>query len=123
MLAVEDVGGCATFYRDKLGFHLDEMHDEDAYLSFGPGAPVLALKTIALAAKEVSESVIRPNEEAIKRTQLVVFVSDVDAEYAELRRKGARFVNSPSTKEGGWRTAHFVDPEGNLWEISQRPRR
>ena len=124
MLAVEDVEECAEFYRDKLGFHLDEIHEEEAYLTFGPqGTPVLALKSVSLAAKEVSESVIRPGEESIKRAQLVVFVKDVDLEYSGLVRKGVRFVNKPSTKEDGWRTAHFVDPEGYLWEISQRPKK
>lgn len=124
VLPVKDVRKCAEFYRDKLGFRLDEIHEEEAYLTIGNGdTPVLALKSVGLAAREVSEAKIRPGEEAIKREQLVVFVGDVDAAYRSLVGKGVRFVNMPSTKEDGWRTTHFEDPDGNLWELSQRPRR
>lgn len=124
VLPVKDVEACAAFYRDKLGFRLDEIHEEEAYLSLGkPGTPVLALKSVALAAKEVSAAKIRPGEETVKRDQLVVFVDDVDAEHRSLLEKGVRFVNKPTTKDDGWRTAHFEDPDGNLWEISQRPKR
>jgi len=52
VLAVSDVKRCAQFYSDKLGFRLDQLEEDEAYLTI----------------------------------------------------------------------AHFEDPEGNLWEISQRPR-
>ncbi|MDH2901601.1 MAG: VOC family protein [archaeon] len=71
----------------------------------------------------ISEERVRPREEVIQRTYYVVFVDDVDKEYKELRRKGANFVKPPTTQTGGWRTAHFEDPDGNLWEISQRPKK
>lgn len=123
VLPVRDVKACAHFYRDKLGLELTELHEEDAYLTIGGGSPVLALKSLALSAREISEGRIKPDEDPVKRTQLVVFVGDVDAEYADLLGKGVRFVKAPTTQEGGWRTAHFEDPEGNLWEVSQRPKR
>ena len=123
VLAVRDVKGCAHFYRDKLGLRLDELHEEEAYLSFGPGAPGLALKSVSLVSRKISESRIRPDEEAVQRTQLVVFVTDIDAEHNALLKKGVRFVDVPTTKADGWRTAHFEDPSGNLWELSQRPKR
>ena len=123
VLAVKDVKGCAHFYRDKLGLRLDELLEEEAYLSIGPGAPVLALKSVRLVSREISESRIRPEEEAVQRTQLVVFVADVDTEHSALLKKGVRFVDLPTTKPDGWRTVHFEDPSGNLWELSQRPKR
>ena len=124
VLPVRDVRKCASFYRDKLGFTLDQLEDEEAYLTIGPQSPVvLAIKSLSLVAKEISEDRIRPDAESVKRTHLVSFVADVDKEYAEMSRKGVHFVNTPRTLAGGWRTAHFEDPEGNLWEISQRPKR
>ena len=125
VLPVLDVKSCAFFYRDKLGLNLEQLENDEAYLTFSAkGATVLALKSINLVAREISKERIKPEEnEGVKRTHLVVFVDDVDKEYNELMQKGVHFVNAPTTKEGGWRTAHFEDPERNLWEISQRPKK
>lgn len=124
VIPVRDVEKCAMFYRDKLGFKLDQLEQEEAYLTIGTGGGlVLALKSLQLAAREISEERIRPGEETIKRNHCVVFVSDVDSTYNELSGKGVSFVRSPNTKQGGWRTAYFEDPEGNLWELSQKPKR
>ena len=125
VLAVNDVRACAVFYRDKLGFTLDQLENDEAYLTVGAGGgTVLALKSVDKVAKEIGQRTIRPEEEeGVKRTQCVVFVSNLDEEYDHLRQKGVDFLNPPSTQEGGWRTAHFADPEGNLWEISQRPKK
>ena len=44
-------------------------------------------------------------------------VADVDAAYAELRDRGARFLRVPEDRPWGLRCAHFIDPDGNVWEI------
>ncbi len=123
VLPVRDVKACATFYRDQVGFRLDQLEAEEAYLTIGTGdGAVLALKSVGLVAREISEERIRPGEDVISRIHCVAFVKDVDKEYEDLRQKGVRFVSTPSTKSDGWRTAHFEDPEGNLWEIAQSPK-
>lgn len=50
---------------------------------------------------------------------LAASVEDVDAAYEELKAKGATFVRPPTDQRWGLRTAHFVDTEGNPWEINQ----
>jgi catechol 2,3-dioxygenase-like lactoylglutathione lyase family enzyme len=82
---------------------------------------VLAIKSLELAAQEISEERIRPTQKSFERNHFVVFVTDIDAEYHDLLDKGVHFVDSPKSLEGGWHTAHFEDPDGNLWEIAQRP--
>ena len=122
VLVVHDVAKCALFYRDKLGFNLDQLERDEAYLTIGSGGGVvLALKSLDLAAKQISPERIRPGQESIKRNHCVVFVTDVDAEYSDLSRKGVHFLNPPKTLPDGWRTAHFEDPDENLWELAQRP--
>ncbi len=124
VFAVRDVEKCALFYRDKLGLSLDQLERDEAYLSMGSGGGiVLALKSVDLVAQQISPDRIRPREESVKTNHCVVFVTDLDAEYNDLLRKGVPFINPPKSQEGGWRTAHFEDPDGNLWEIAQRPRR
>ncbi len=122
--AVRDVETCALFYRDKLGFRLDQLERDEAYLGIGSsGGIVLALKSVDLVAQQISEDRIRPQKHGIQTNHCVVFVTDLDAEYNDLLGKGVPFINPPNSQEGGWRTAHFEDPDGNLWEIAQRPRR
>jgi catechol-2,3-dioxygenase len=54
VLVVRDVGNCALFYRDKLGFNLDQLERDEAYLTIGSGGGiVLALKSLDLAAKQI----------------------------------------------------------------------
>jgi catechol 2,3-dioxygenase-like lactoylglutathione lyase family enzyme len=123
VLAVRDVEKCALFYRDKLTFNLEQLERDEAYLTIGPGGGiVLALKSLDLLAGQISEERIKPRQESLKRTHCVVFVTDLDAEYNDLLQKGVHFLSSPRTQEGGWRTAHFEDPENNFWEIAQHPR-
>ena len=122
VFAVHDVEECALFYRDKLGFRLDQLERDEAYLTLGSrGGIVLALKSMDLVAEQISQERIRPRQEGVKTNHCVVFVTDLDAEYNDLLHKGVHFINPPKSQEGGWRTAHFEDPDGNLWEIAQRP--
>ncbi len=124
VLVVHDVEKCALFYRDQLGFHLDQLERDEAYLTIGSGGSiVLALKSLELAARQISPEWLKPQPESVKRNHCVVFVPDVDAEYDDLSRKGVHFLNPPRTLPDGWRTAHFTDPDGNLWELAQRPTR
>jgi len=53
------------------------------------------------------------------RGLLAAGVADVDAAYEELKGKGVTLVRPPTHQRWGLRTAHFADPEGNLWEINQ----
>src|SRR5512138_630910 len=85
VLAVRDVEQCALFYRDKLGFSLDQLERDEAYLTIGSGSGVvLALKSVDLVAEQISQDRIKPRQESIKRNHCVVFVADVDAEYNDL---------------------------------------
>jgi lactoylglutathione lyase len=122
VFAVRDVEKCARFYRDKLGFSLDQLEEDEAYLTMGSSdGIVLALKSVDLVAEQISQDRIKPGQESAKANHCVVFVTDLDAEYNHLLGKGILFINPPKSQEGGWRTAHFEDPDGNLWEIAQRP--
>lgn len=122
VLVVSDVEKSAVFYRDTLGFDLRQLERDEAYLRIGAGGGiVLAIKSVELAAKEISEERMRPGQPSFERNHFVVFVADIDAEYRDLLAKGARFIDAPKLLEGGWQTAHFEDPDGNLWEIAQTP--
>lgn len=122
-LIVRDVKKCAEFYRDKLGFKLQELQDDFAYLKIGEkGVPGVALVSVKGLAGELSEEKVRPRKDANYSSYFAIFLDDADREYEELRRKGVHFVKPPTTRPGGQRYAFFEDPEGNLWEISHFPK-
>jgi lactoylglutathione lyase len=110
VLPVRDVEKCAAFYRDKLGFKLNNKDDESAFFSIDgkKGGLVLGLVSISEVARLISEKQVRP---------------DVDREYEDLKAKGVHFVKPPTTQPWGQQIAYFEDPEGNLWEISHFPKK
>lgn len=70
------------FYRDKLGFKLNDQDDESALLAIGgKGGPVLGLISVDSVAKLISEKQVRRRKETIHRTYYAIFVDDVDREY------------------------------------------
>ncbi len=99
VLPVRDVEKCASFYRDKLGFKLNNKDAESAFLSIGgkKGGLILGLISVDNVAKLISEEQVRPREETIHRTYYAVFVDDADREYEELKAKGVHFVKPPTT--------------------------
>ena len=124
VLPVRDVEKCMSFYRDKLGFKLNHQDEESAFLAIGDkGGLILGLISVDSVARLISEKQVRPREETVHRTYYAVFVEDVDREYEELKGKGVNFVKPPATQPWGQRIGYFEDPEGNLWEISQLPKK
>lgn len=117
VLFVSDLGRARTFYQDTLGFALTFEDSSSAYFEL-EGASLLLL-TIAGAQDLLSGDVVAAQHATKVSSQLVAFVEDVDAVYAELVAKGVEFVRTPVDRAWGMRTAHFRDPEGNIWEIAQ----
>jgi len=51
--------------------------------------------------------------------QFNIFVENVDEAFEGLKAKGVDFIVEPMDRYWGRRTAHFKDPDGAIWEISQ----
>lgn len=123
VLIVKDVRKCAEFYEQKLGFKLQEMDDDFAYLTLSqsprPGVALVSMKGIA---EELPSDKVLERKDSAFRSYFASFLGDADKEYEELSKKGVHFVVPPSTRPNGQRYAFFEDPEGNLWEISHFPK-
>lgn len=114
VLFVRDLDACAAFYRDTLGF---APAHTDANSVWFEDHRILLLRRSA-ADELVGEEMLTSPLEGPPRVLLCVEVEDVDATHAALTAKGVAFVRPPTSQPWGLRTAHFADPEGNLWEIS-----
>ncbi len=114
---VRDLDRCTTFYRDTL--KLPYTGSDANSSTFLLQERYLILLSVAGAA-DLLGSV--PNELTIDGSPRVVLaagVENVDAAYQTLKAEGVTFLRPPTDQPWGLRTAHFADPEGNLWEINQ----
>jgi lactoylglutathione lyase len=98
VLFVQDLAGCTSFYRDTFKLRYQWSDADSASFLLQEGLYLL---------------------EGGPRGLLAAGVADVDATYEELKARGVTFVRPPTDQRWGLRTAHFADPEGNLWEIHQ----
>lgn len=106
VLYAADVDAAKAWYRDVLGLPL--ILEEEHVVHFDTG-------TVRLAIHKQNGSGIPPGDGFI-----VFGVEDVDAESAELRRRGAE-IDGPKDRPYG-RVAYVTDPEGHLIGLWQVPR-
>jgi lactoylglutathione lyase len=109
MLGVSDFGRSVAFYRDTLGFKLQQQFESFAF--FDAGTMTLAL----------SGDIWNYAGKAPGAMQVVFGVENVKASYAALREKGVEFVNEPRNVNGRDWAANFRDPDGHLLSIFGPP--
>ena len=114
---VRDLARCLTFYRDTLGLQVKNS-DPDS-VAFQMENQYLLLLEVSAAADLIRSKANALKSEGGPRVLLAAGVEDVDAAYEALVAKGVTFLRPPTNQPWGLRTAHFADPEGNLWEINQ----
>jgi lactoylglutathione lyase len=116
-LFVEDPQRSKSFYADVFGASMIFEDKESAALKFEN----LILNLLkASEAGELIHPAAVASHEAGARFQLTIWVTDADAECAELEARGVKLLNGPMDREWGVRTAAFADPDGHIWEIAQQ---
>jgi catechol 2,3-dioxygenase-like lactoylglutathione lyase family enzyme len=121
LLVVADLARSLAWYRDVLGAEVvGEYGGTSAVLRFvgswlllvTGGEPTTDKPTVTMAA---------PPDPDRASAELIVAVPDCRAAHAELAARGAVFLAEPV--EYPWEIrAFFRDPDGHLFEISQRKR-
>ncbi len=118
-LLVSKYKECFRFYRDVMGFKLTYGTEDGTYADFAASEVNIAL----FAQNEMSKllGTTRKTSRSGQDVMSLIFeVSSVDETYQLLRTKGVKFVLPPTDRPAwGIRTAHFLDPDGNLIEINQ----
>jgi lactoylglutathione lyase len=108
MVIVSDMGRSVAFYRDILGLRL--KFESPGWSEFETGATTLALHPGTRAAGDAAATQAGP---VAGTCSLGFSVSDVNATYAELRERGARFAMPPTERlNEGIRLAVCTDPDG-----------
>ncbi len=107
-IRVSDVDRSVAFYRDQLGFTVEQQHGQRfALLRLGGG-------TIGLLHGDLS----RWPAEARNQFHIELSTDDLDGLYAELQAKGVQFTEAPH--DAPWERAMATrDPDGYRVEIAQ----
>lgn len=118
VIFVQDLDKCTAFYRDTFNLQYQESDADGATFRLQEGLYLILLSPKG-AADLLGMPVDQMKIEGGPRGLLAASVADIDAAYAELTAHGVTFVRPLTDQPWGLRTAHFTDPEGNLWEINQ----
>lgn len=105
MVLVQDIERALRFYRDTLGFTVQEEQEDWILFNEGVGLQV--------APEPLPETNLN-----INAVMVTLIVEDVRAAYHELTQKGVAFF-LPPTDAGGALLATFRDTEGNLIQMMQ----
>lgn len=93
------------FYEETLG--LNKKYEYSNYAGFDCGGVEIGL----IPKEKVAHGGNIPSVEFL--------VDNVDAAYHALKKKGVKFLNEPHNEPWGGRKAGFIDPDGNILEITQ----
>jgi catechol 2,3-dioxygenase-like lactoylglutathione lyase family enzyme len=117
VLFVEDLERSKAFYTDVLGLSVGNEDSTSAGMVLGDD--MILLVTVDSARDMLigeTPGTPRGNDPTL---QFCLFVDNVDAWFERLSAMGVDFFIEPMDRYWGRRTAHFRDPDGFLWEISQ----
>ena len=106
MVLVQDIERAMRFYRDTLGFTVQE--EQEDWVLFNEGV------SLGLSPEPLPEASL-----ALNSVIVTLIVDDVETSYAELTQQGVAFFLPPTT-EGGITFATFRDTEGNLLQLVQK---
>ena len=99
-LAVSDIEAAQVHFRDKFGFDIAWLHDENRFGAVTHGKAVLFL---------------RETEGPIHPSSAWVFAMDVDAAHSDLRARGADIVEPIANMPWGLRQFTVRGPDGHVF--------
>ena len=115
-LFTEDLEQAKEFYQRAFGLPIHYQDPNSAVFKFGD--TMINLLNISEAPGLIKPAKVADRESGA-RHMFTISVDDVDAMCAELAKRGVKLVNGPMDRPWGIRTASFMDPAGNIWEIAK----
>jgi glyoxylase I family protein len=110
-IAAADIVRLADWYVTTLGFTINYQSPNAIFVKAPDGS------MIELIHSEGDRGA--PGLKSPGLRHLALAVTDFDAVYADLRRKGVNFTGEPQESKGN-RVVFFTDPEGNYLHLLQR---
>jgi len=114
-LFTDDLAASKAFYRDV--FEMPSLNEDVVSAAFAFPALVVNLLGAGSAPELIAPAPVGERGTPA-RMMLTLQVDDVDAVCERLRGRGVEFLNGPTNRPWGPRTATFADPSGHCWELS-----
>ena len=113
-LLVEDFDKSLSFYKDTLGLKVDSQEGKFANFKLEGTELAIFQKDEAMA--------MFPREKMGKGGGAIIGfqVDDVKKTCDDLKAKGVEIFEGPKKTEWGQIVAYFNDPDGNIWEVSNK---
>jgi catechol 2,3-dioxygenase-like lactoylglutathione lyase family enzyme len=120
ILAVADVERSLAFYRDRLGFEVQEIYEDPPYVTLARAGARLSLAEQGHPAEDrPGVSMVAPPDRSRLAAILVLEVTDCMAAHRELSAAGVPFLAEPYSPPWGGHRCFAVDPDGNLIELEE----
>lgn len=116
ILITDNYTAMKGFYRDTLGFPIERDIPTEEFTQFKTNNCFLAIYGKQFVEKVLNKPITGKPGSVIYSFKESI---DIDSDYQQLKAKGVQFIKEPETQPWGQRTAYFVDPDGNIWEIQQ----
>lgn len=118
-LGVTDFEASLAFYRDGLGFPVEDRVDD--WVAFDLGGVRLALYPLDALAEDATVSAERGEFAGVTLANNVASETAVDDGVAAAADAGATVVKEPRETDWGGYSGYFADPDGYLWEVAYAP--
>ncbi|HEY9827292.1 MAG TPA: VOC family protein [Stenomitos sp.] len=124
-LNVQDYRACKQFYQDVLGFTVCYANDSEEYAELETGETKITLLNRARLKEYIGSVTTATYDPYAAKVVLTFTVANLDEVVGQLKAKGVELVSNPWQRpedelmQGGFLTACFRDPDGNLIEFEQ----
>ena len=120
ILAVADFERSLAFYRDRLGFEVQETYEDPPYVTLARAGARLSLAEQGHPAEDrPGVSMVAPPDRSRLAAILVLEVTDCVGAHRELSAAGVPFLAEPYSPPWGGHRCFAVDPDGNLIELEE----
>lgn len=124
-LNVQDYMACKQFYQNVLGLKVCYANDSEEYAELETGETKITLLNRARLKEYIGSETTATYDPYAAKVVLTFMVTNLDEAVAHLKAKGVDLVSNPWQRpedelmQGGFLTASFRDPDGNLIEFEQ----
>lgn len=113
-LLVNNFEKSLEFYQNKLGLEVNSTNEN--FADFKLDGTSLAIFQKADAVSMFPTKYMKSGGGCVLAFQ----VKDIDKSVKALQANGIKIFVGPKTTSWGQKVAYFLDPDGNIWEVSEK---
>lgn len=117
-LGVDDIDESIRFYRDGLGFPMQEREDDSDVAFFELEGTWLSLYPRKKLAEDATVSNDETGFSGVTLAHNVATKNAVESTLEEAEAAGGRIIKPAQDVFWGGYSGYFADPDGHLWEVA-----